>query len=67
MKQLPEILPELQALATVTEDQFETALAAVVTDVQALIAAAPATVADPVATVVVTTVAGVVTTCVPQA
>lgn len=65
MKTLQEILTELQALATVSEDQFETALAAVVSDLTAVAGAtAPAT--DPVATVVVTTVSGVVTTCVPQ-
>jgi hypothetical protein len=63
MKTLPEILAEVQALATVTEDQFETSLASVVSDLQAVIAA-PA--ADPIATAVVTTVGGVVTTLVPQ-
>lgn len=42
MKTLPEILAEVQALADVAEDQYETALAAVVTDLQAYIAGTPA-------------------------
>lgn len=68
MNTLPEILAEIQALATVTEDQFEANLAGVVSAVQAYIAANPsAPAADPVATVVVTTQSGVSTTCIPQA
>jgi hypothetical protein len=50
MKTLAEILAEVQALSTVTEDQFETTLAGVVTDLQALVDATPA---SPVAPTVV--------------
>ena len=68
MKTLRDILSEVQALATVTEDQFEAALTACVADLQAMVDGATGTApaADPVATVVVTTVGGTVTTCVPQ-
>jgi hypothetical protein len=66
MKSLPEILTEVQALATVTEDQFEANLATAVADLQALIAAST-TAADPVVSVVTTTQSGVQATFVPQA
>lgn len=39
MDQLPEVLTDVQALATIGEDQFESALASVVTKIQAIIAA----------------------------
>ena len=61
-----EILAEIQALATVPEDQYEAALATVVADQQAYIAALATPASDPIATAVVTTVGGVVTTLVPQ-
>ncbi len=44
MKTLPEIIVETQALATVTEDQFEASLATVVADLQALVPATTVTV-----------------------
>jgi hypothetical protein len=66
-KTLPEILTEVQAVDTTSLDSVVAALAQVATDLQAVIAATPAPTADPVATVVVTTASGVVTTCVPQA
>jgi hypothetical protein len=67
MPTLQSILAEVTALANIEESAFEAAVAQCVTDLNTLIAAAPATpVADPVATVVVTTTSGVVTTCVPQ-
>lgn len=37
MKQLSDILVELQALGTVAEDQFEASLATVVADLQAVV------------------------------
>lgn len=52
-KTLAEISTELQALSTVTEDQFEASLASVVADLQAFIAAQPVTAAPTVLTVVV--------------
>jgi len=68
MKTLQEILVELQALSTVTEDQFETALSAVVADLQAVVdAPVVAPVADPVATVETVTDGGVTETFVPEA
>lgn len=61
MKPLADIIVEAQALATVAEDQFESALAAVVADLQAY---APAT--DPVVSVSITTQNGVVSEFVPK-
>jgi len=57
-----QIVAAAQALATVTEDQFEATLVTFVSNLQDFIAAQPAPAADPVATVVVTTASGVVTT-----
>jgi len=65
MKSLTEILAEVEALATVTEDQFEASVATVVTDLQAVIAA-PVT-SDPVVSVTTTTASGATETFVPQA
>jgi hypothetical protein len=56
-KQLTDIVTEAQALATVSEDQFEAALATVVADLQAVIAGTTA--ADPVVKVTTTTQSGV--------
>jgi hypothetical protein len=68
MKNLNDIVSELQAVDTTALDSVVAAIAQAVTDLQAVIAATPATpAADPIATVVVTTAGGVVTTCVPQA
>lgn len=55
-KQLPDILTDVQGLATVTEDQFETTLSGIVTDIQALIAAAPTAPAAPAAPTAVSVV-----------
>lgn len=44
MKQLPDVIVEVQALATISEDQFEAALATVVSDLQALQAGAGKTI-----------------------
>lgn len=66
MKTLSEVLVEVQALATVTEDQFEAALAVAVADLQALVDAPVTPVADPVETVVATTESGVTETFVPE-
>lgn len=65
MKTLNDILVEVQALATVTEDQFEPSLATVVADLQAVIGAqAPV---DSVVSVTTTTQSGVTAVFVPQA
>jgi hypothetical protein len=61
-----QIVAAAQALATVTEDQFETTLATFVTNLQAFIAATPAPAADPIVTLVGTTQSGATVTFVPQ-
>lgn len=65
MKTLNDILVEVQALATVTEDQFEASLASVVADLQTVIGAQSPT--DPVVSVTTTTQSGVTAVFVPQA
>jgi hypothetical protein len=66
MKTLNDVLAEVQALATVAEDQFEADLATVVADLRALVAGSPAPVADPVVSVAVTTQSGAVSEFVPK-
>ena len=55
-KQLPDILTETQALASIPEDQFEAALATVISDLQAFIAAVVPSQLEPTITGVVSTV-----------
>jgi hypothetical protein len=63
MKQLSDVIVEVQALSTVTEDQFEAALATAITDLQALSTnATPGTGSDPITSVVVTQQSGWITT-----
>lgn len=61
MKSLQDILAEVQALATVSEDQFEASLATAVADLQAVIATPVTEPTDVTATVVLTIASGIVT------
>lgn len=65
MKTIAQILAELQAADVSALDVAQTAVAQTITDLQAYIAGTPV-LADPVATVVTTTVAGVTVTYVPK-
>jgi hypothetical protein len=65
MKTLQVILAELQAADVSALNVAQTAVAQTITDLQAYIAGTPVP-ADPVATIVTTTVAGVVVTFIPQ-
>jgi hypothetical protein len=67
MKTAQDILAEVQAIDTASLDAVVPALAQVVTDLQALIAAQTAPAVDPIATIVTTTASGVSATFVPQA
>ena len=64
MKTLQDILSELEAVEKTELDTVVSAIDQAVADLQALAGAAPA--ADPIATIVATTVGGVSSTFVPQ-
>ena len=65
MKTLAQILAELQAADVSALNVAQTAVVQTITDLQAYITGTPAP-ADPVATIVTTTVSGVTATFVPQ-
>lgn len=64
MKSLQDIITELQAVDKTELDLASAAIDQAVTDLQALAGATPA--ADPIATIVATTLGGVASTFVPQ-
>jgi hypothetical protein len=66
MPTLQSILAEVQAVDTTQLEGVQAALTQIAADLNTLISAPATPAADPIATVVVTTASGVVTTCVPQ-